>query len=305
VPLFRLIVLARPLHWVKNLVVLAPLLFAGLLLDRFSALAAGATAAAFCLLASGVYLANDLHDRRVDRLHPAKRTRPLAAGELATGPVAAVSALLLAAGLVLAWWVERRAPPLHAAGLGAVGALGWCVIYVALNALYTGLLKRIMLLDLLALASGFAIRAFAGAAALQLVPSRWLVICCFCLAFYLAAGKRHLEQAQLGDAAAEARPMLAPYGPRTLDRLLVLGGLLAIGSYVLYTISPETVDKVGSRGLVASIPMVIFCVWLYGRRVRAGRGGDPVVMLALDPAFLAAAAAWGAAVVYVLYWPLL
>jgi 4-hydroxybenzoate polyprenyltransferase len=295
--------LLRPLHWVKSVVVLAPLVFAGRLLDLPSLRLSLLAAAAFCLLASAGYVLNDLHDAAFDRHHPLKSGRPLARGGVARGGAVALLLACLAGGLLLAAWLERLAPPPAAGGLLRAGPLAWCLVYVALTALYTLLLKRLVVLDVIALALGFLLRAGAGSAALQLAPSRWLLICGFCLALFLAAGKRRLELAQLGRASAQTRPMLAAYTPASLDALVDGSALLCVGSYVAYGAAPDTVAHVGSRALLLTAPLVALLVWRHRRRLRRGEGRDPVEMLLSDPASIAGFLLWTAGVLLVIYRP--
>ena len=316
-PLVALVQLLRPLHWVKNLVVLSPLLFAGRLTDPPSLGLALEALGLFCLAASGVYAFNDIRDRRLDARHPVKRHRPLASGAVPPWAAALLGALLLGAALTWAADLAARTPPLITGGLlggglGAVDVFGWTLAYLALNAAYTLGLKRLPVIDVAALAAGFGLRAFAGAAVLQLQPSRWLVICVCGLALFLAVGKRHLELARLGADAAASRPMWRAYAPGRLPRALTALALANIVAYGWYTLSPETAAKVGSRGLVVTWPLVAFGVWRlrgllldpHPERGGAGpAGGDPVELVLRDRACLATAALWLAACLGVVYRP--
>ena len=312
-----LVALLRPLHWVKNLVVLTPLLFAGRLTDPPSLRLGLEAFALFCLLASGVYAFNDIRDRRSDACHPTKRRRPLACGALPVWAAALLGALLLAAALAWAHDLARRTPPLVSGtlltdGLATLDVFGWVLAYLALNAAYTLGLKRLPVVDVVTLAAGFGLRAFAGAAVLQLQPSRWLVICVFGLALFLAVGKRHLELSRADTDAARSRPMWKAYGPDRLPRALTLLALANIVAYAWYALSPATVAKVGSHGLLATWPLVAFGVWrLRGllldphpeRSATAATGGDPVELVLRDRPSLAVAALWLAACLTVVYRP--
>ena len=292
--------LLRPAHWVKNLVVLAPLVFAGRLFDAASLRAELEMFAAFCLLASATYALNDLHDAGGDRAHPVKRGRPLASGAL--GPAAAWLAALVCGGggVLLGAHLQRVAPP-AGAGLAAVGPLGFCLAYLALTTAYTFGLRAVAGLDLLALATGFVLRAYAGSAALRLLPSHWLVICGFALALFLAVGKRRLEVSQLGTAALAGRPALAGWSLQALDRLVQVAAALAVLTYVVYTISPETEAKMGSRNLVLSAPIVAWLVARARRRLRDDAAADPVELVLRDPPTLLGLLAYGAVVLLVIY----
>jgi 4-hydroxybenzoate polyprenyltransferase len=280
-------------------VVLAPLVFAGRLADAPSLGAALLMAAAFCLLASGGYALNDLRDEAADRRHPAKAGRPLASGALPRGAAWVLGLLCLAAGLALGWQVQRLAPPTtDAGGLAAVGPLGWCLAYLALTGVYTVWLRALAGLDVLALAAAFVLRAYAGSAALQLLPSHWLVACGACLALFLALGKRRMEVSQLG---AAARPALARWNPALLDRLVDASALLAAASYLVYTVSPVTEAKMGGHGLLWSAPLVLWLLWRARGRLRRDAASDPVELLLRDGPTLLGFAAWTLVVLAVVY----
>jgi 4-hydroxybenzoate polyprenyltransferase len=281
--------------------VLAPLAFSGRLPDPPSARSATLLAAAFCLLSSGGYAWNDLRDAAADRRHPAKAHRPLASRRLSPTLAAGLGALLLAAGLALGWRVERDAPPLGRGWLTALGPLDWCLLYVGLTVAYTLVLRRVAGLDVLALAAGFVLRAWAGSAALQLEPSRWLLACSFCLSLFLALGKRRLEASQLGAAAGATRPALAGWSVAALDRLVDLAALLAGASYVAYSLAPDTRDKVGGAWLLLSAPIVLWLVARVRGRLRRDAAADPVELLLRDRVALAGLLAWGLVALAVVY----
>jgi 4-hydroxybenzoate polyprenyltransferase len=295
--------LLRPLHWSKNLLVLAPVVFAGRLADPPSLRQACLMAASFCLLASGGYALNDLLDRERDRHHPKKRDRPLASGRLRAPAALALGVVCAAGGLLLAALVQRDAPPLAQHGPASVGPASWAALYLGLTLVYSAALKRVVVLDVLALASAFVLRAVAGAAALQLPPSRWLLVCSFFLALFLALGKRRTELAQLGAATRDSRPMFVPYRLPALDRLLVAAAFLAVGSYVLYTLADDTLAHVGSRRLLLTAPLVAWLVARHREQLRTARGGDPVAMLLGDRPVVAVFLLWCAAVLLIVYRP--
>ncbi len=280
---------------------LAPLVFSGRLLDPPSLSSALLMAAAFCLLASGGYAWNDLHDEAADRGHPEKSRRPLPAARLPRGAAGLLGLMALAAGLSLAAQVARIAPPLGPRGLAAPGPLDWCWAYVGLTLAYTLVLRRVAGLDVLALATGFVLRAWAGSAALQLEPSRWLLACSFCLALFLALGKRRLEASRLGAATGATRPALAGWSVATLDRLVDGAALLAGASYVAYALASDTRAKVGGAWLLVSAPIVLWLVWRVRGRLRRDAAADPVELLLRDRVALAGLLAWTLLVLAVVY----
>jgi 4-hydroxybenzoate polyprenyltransferase len=293
----------RPLHWSKNLVVLAPLVFAGRLADPPSLALAGTMMASFCLLASSGYAFNDVLDRRRDRHHPAKRGRPVASGRVGNGVALGVGAACAAAGLLLAAHVQRRAPPVFEHGLSSLGPLAWALAYLALALTYSVLLKRLVVVDALALACCFTLRAVAGSAALQLQPSRWLILCGFCLALFLAFGKRRTEVARLGATQLDSRPMLVPYRLSALDAAVDVAALVSVLGYVLYSLADDTVAHVGSRHLLLTAPLVAWLVARHRKLLRTGRGSDPVAMLLGDRLVVAVFLLWCAGVLAVVYGP--
>lgn len=295
--------LLRPLHWSKNLLVLAPVVFAGRLTDPPSLRLAGLMTASFCLLASGGYALNDVIDRERDRHHPEKRKRPLASGRLGVSAALALALACALGGLALAAVVQHDAPPLAQHGPASVGPLTWAALYLLLTLVYTAVLKRVIVLDVLALASAFVLRAVAGSAALQLLPSNWLLVCSFFLALFLALGKRRTELAQLGDATRDSRPMLVPYRVPALESLLSVAAILAVGSYVLYTLADDTLAHVGSRHLLYTAPLVAWLVMRHRIQVRAAHGGDPVAMLLGDRLVVAVFLLWCVCVLLVIYKP--
>lgn len=281
----------RPAHWVKNLFVLAALPFSG----KWSAWPAALGAfAAFCLLSSGIYLINDIADRKADRAHPTKRRRAVASGRLSAAVAAGAAIVLLAAGAgiiaCLAAWTA-----------GAAGVLAfWAGAYVVGNLAYSFGLKRAPILDVLVVATGFVLRAMAGAAAIAVPPSPWLVVCTFMLCLFIALAKRRGEVAALGDAAVEARSVHGFYNLSNLEHMLAVSAGLAILTYTLYCLAPHTVRRVGSAHLIWSVPVVVYGMFRYYCLTRALGDEDPVRILLRDRVLWLVGVAWLACVLVVL-----
>ncbi len=278
----------RPEQWVKNVVVFAPLVFSLRLLDPRSAARALAAFVCFSAVSSAVYLINDVSDLERDRLHPRKRLRPLAAGEIARGTALAVAALLGAAATL--------APLALAAGVsGAIGA------YLALNVLYSHALKFLPLVDVMVIALGFVLRTLAGAEAIGVALSPWLVICTFMAMLFLALGKRRAELASQS-TAAEPRANAAGWSVALLDQMLTVVVSATIMSYCLYTLSPEVRERLGVEHLEATVPFVVYGLLRYLWLVRESEvASDPTHAVLHDRPILIAAAAWAAVVVLALY----
>ncbi len=245
----------RPEQWVKNLVVTAPFFFA--LGDRTQEVSPNLVlwsllaAFLFCLISSGVYLFNDLMDMEADRRHPTKRHRPLAAGEFPARPAWTMAALLMLAGLFAGWLIN-------------VELAFFMALYLALQFVYTIRIKHIPLLDILVIAAGFVLRALAGAAAVEVSISAWLVICTFLLASFLGLCKRRHELTALnGELPGVSRQSLAGYSKTGLDRLALAMAAIIILAYAGYAAAPETTQKFGDRRLLLTLPFVIFGVMRY------------------------------------------
>ncbi len=282
------IALLRPRHWVKNLFVLGPLVFAQRLLDAGSSLRALQAFAAFCLLSSAIYAINDVLDAAFDRLHPLKQKRPVAAGIIRPGPALRFAALLSVLGLA---WAALLSLPFLAVGVG----------YLALNLLYSRFLKRVAFLDVACIAAGFLLRVVGGALAIEVVISPFLLLCTFWLAALLGLGKRHHELRLMRDSSANTRSALAGYGVRSLIAAEWIAGAATVVSYLFYTVSPMTVSKFHSTHLVFTLPFPLVGILRYLHLVRARSDRTPTDALVTDWPSLLNGLLWTAVVVWVLY----
>jgi 4-hydroxybenzoate polyprenyltransferase len=279
----------RPRQWIKNGIVFAGLIFSRNLSDAQLALVAVAAFALFCALSSSAYLINDIGDVERDRRHPLKRLRPIASGRLPLRVAWAAGLTLIAVGLALSFVLRLEF------GLLALG-------YFSLNLAYTYGLKHIAILDVMVVAIGFVIRAAAGAEAIAVEISSWLLICTIFLALFIALSKRRHEMLVLEAGAGEHRVSLAQYSPYLLDQMIAVATASTVISYCLYTMWPETVAKFGTTNLVYTAPFVIFGVFRYLYLVhQRAQGGAPEKIPLSDPPMLINLALWLAAVAAVLY----
>jgi 4-hydroxybenzoate polyprenyltransferase len=276
----------RPKQWTKNGVLLAPLLFARGIFEKGLLVHALAAVFAFSLLASGVYVINDWFDREKDRLHPEKRKRPIAAGHLSGSAAVVLVALCWAGAAAVGWYV----------GAGFLGVMGG---YLVLQVLYTGVLKKLVILDVMAIALGFIVRVVAGAVAINVEVSNWLFLCTLLGAVFLGFAKRRAELSSLEDAATAHRSNLADYSLPMIDQMMSISAASAILAYGLYTTAHETVTRVGSDRLKFTVPCVIYGVFRYLFLVhKRGAGGAPEKVLLgdhplqADIALFVAIAAW-------------
>jgi 4-hydroxybenzoate polyprenyltransferase len=264
------------------------------------AMAAVAGFLTFSLAASGIYVLNDVLDAEHDRHHAVKRNRPVASGALGIPAAVAASAVLITAGLAGCFALGPR--------FGATA-----VAYVVLTAAYSVVLKRIVLLDVLAIATGFVLRAVAG---VELVRERtslgseaievspWLLICALFLALFLAIGKRRHELELLEDGASRHRAALGAYTKALLNQLVAVVTSATVIAYAVYTVSPETVAKYHGRPLYLTIPFVLYGIFRYLYLMYAEhKGGNPSEHLLRDRATLANVLLWCAAVLAILLWP--
>jgi len=278
----------RPHQWVKNLFLFAGLVF-GQKLFTPAVWTAGAAFLIFCGLSGAVYLLNDVADRGRDRLHPDKRHRPVAAGHLSVSTAVTAAIVLIVAGLVASVWLSRGF---------ALAALS----YVALLTAYSAWLKHLVIVDVLVVAIGFVLRAVAGALAVQVAISGWLLICTFLIALFLALGKRRHEVLTLEGAAPQHRAILAEYSAALLDQMIAVVTASTVTAYALYTMSPETVAKFHTALLPATLPFVLYGIFrylylLYQRHL----GGNPADAVLRDRALLLNTLLWMGSVLLIIY----
>jgi 4-hydroxybenzoate polyprenyltransferase len=292
------IVALRPQEWIKNLLVFAGLLFSGQADEGDQVLAAVLTFVAFCAISSAGYLFNDLRDRQLDRLHPDKRRRPIASGALAVGTAQTMAIALAAAGIAIGLAVEP--------GVGGLVAL-----YGVTTAAYSLVLKRLVILDVMTIASLFLLRVVAGAVAVESGASEFLLICTAMLALFLGFTKRRQEailEEQLPVASSASRPgatgsgvtrpVLEHYSLPFLDQMVAMVTATAIISYVIYAVDSPLA---GSK-MLATAPSVLYGVFRYLYLIYDRRDTrSTAAILTEDPGMVFAGASWIVAALLVLY----
>jgi len=279
----------RPYQWTKNLLVFAALVFA-LELGKPRMISAAVIAfLCFCAASSATYLFNDIRDRRRDREHPEKAQRPIAAGRVSV-PAATVTAFALAlAALLGSWTVNWR--------LTAVIAT-----YLALQSAYSLGLKHVPIIDTFCVSVGFVLRAVAGAEALDVPISSWLLMCTLFLSVFISFSKRRHEFVTLPSGGEKHRQSLAGYRVEVLDQFITISAAATLISYALYTSDVGTVEKFGSNRLILTLPYVIYGVFRYLALVHMNEEtGDPSLALVRDKHLLITVAMWGLTVVALLY----
>lgn len=279
----------RPHQWTKNLLVFAALLFSKHLFEAEPFLRAFLTFVAFCGLAGAVYLWNDVADIERDRLHPRKKLRPLAAGELSIRAATLGAITLVVLALSLAFWLDAR--------------LGLCAAsYLGLNLAYSFGLKHVVILDVLSISLGFVLRALAGGYAIDVPVTEWLLVLALLLALFLALAKRRHEITSLSENATGHRAILAEYSPYLIDQMTSVVTASVVTAYAFYTLSPETVHKFGTAKLSWTLPLVLYGIFRYLYLVhQKERGDSPTDMLLTDRPLLATVALWVALVIAIVY----
>jgi 4-hydroxybenzoate polyprenyltransferase len=276
-PIRAAVVSLRPRQWTKNLLLFAGIVFAAKLGDGWRWLDALAAFAAYCAASSAAYLVNDVRDAPHDRGHPVKRTRPIARGELTPRAACALAAGLVAVAAALV-------APL---GLASIGFLAG---FVALQAAYTLSLKHVVLIDVMTISGLFVVRAAAGAAAVHVRISPWLLLCTALLALFLALAKRRGELVLVGAEATPGRPVLEGYSLALVDQLVAVVAACTVISYSLYTFTARD-----SKAMMVTIPFVVFGVFRYLLLVhRQDLGEEPEEVLLRDAPILICMAAWAA-----------
>jgi 4-hydroxybenzoate polyprenyltransferase len=281
----------RPRQWTKNLIVFFGLIFGERLLDPSAVAQAAMAFAVFCALSGVVYLINDIRDRDADRRHPVKSRRPIASGALSPAAAAGAAAALGLTAVVVAFVLSR-----------AFGAVA--IAYVALLSVYSAWLKHMVILDVLTLAGGFVLRAYAGVVVIQVEFSHWLLLLTLLSALFLALSKRRAELVTLAADASGHRRSLAEYSPYLLDQMIGVVTACTLLAYAFYTIDAETVRKFGTDRLLWTVPFPLYGIfrYLYLVHQREG-GGDPSETLLTDRPIQLCVVLWGAAVLLILYGP--
>jgi len=294
--MFRLpayIRLLRPAEWIKNVFVFAALAFGNKLADPHARWLSILAFIVFCLASSAGYIFNDILDRERDRHHPIKKNRALASGDVRLETAAVIMSLLL----VMAASISYLALPLR---------LVWTVSsYVALTLIYSVVLKHHMLVDVIAIAILFVLRAVGGAVAIQVTVSPWLLVCTFMLCLFMGFGKRRCEIATISnsDSIRGHRATLLRYTPDLLNQLLSTSGGITIITFLLYTLDKSTDSpfKDNKHQLLYTLPLVVYGIYRYAMLIELGKATGPTDLVIHDRPFLYTILLWAAAAVIILY----
>ncbi len=284
VPLVRAM---RPHQWIKNGLVLAPLLFDRQLFDALRVFRSLGAVVAFCLVASGIYLVNDIRDAESDRHHPVKRLRPIAAGQLPVNIAFTAAVGCIVSSLILSAFVRWEFVAVIAA-------------YAGLMVAYSMGLKRIVIVDVFAIASGFVLRAAGGAVAIAVPVSPWLYVCTMLAALLIGFGKRRHELALLGEQATDHRANLDAYSISLLDQFISIVAASTVMAYALYTFDSAAAPR--NQAMMLTLPFVAYGIFRYLYLVyRRDLGGSPEALIFQDPPLLASVIGWALASGLILY----
>ena len=283
--------LMRPRHYIKNFLIFVSITFDRNLFNP-SVMRPGLLGfAAFCLLASAVYVLNDIRDVEADRLHEVKRNRPVASGAVPIPAAWALSGTLFAAALAI---------QLAAFGLRGSGLL---LAYFAVNLGYSLGLKHVPFLDIVLLVSGFVLRVVYGAAIVGSSTSAWVYLTVFALSFYLGLGKRRNELVKLPPGGGSTRKVLQYYSYEFLDKFMYLCLTLAVTFYALWSADSEVASKYGTDKLVWTVPLLIIILMKYSADIESSSYGDPVDVILQDKVLLLLGVLFGLVIVGLIYVP--
>ena len=240
----------RPRQWVKNTFLFSGLVFSKNLLQAELLMKVSAGFILFCLAASSIYIFNDIQDREKDRRHPEKRRRPITLGNLLVKKAYFVSILLGVTTLVFASVLDLT-------------FFAILLTYILLNLAYSLKLKQVVILDIMCIAFGFVLRILAGTTLGRITPSDWLIVCTMTISLFLGFSKRRNELVFMVNNADDQRKVLADYSLPFLDQMIAMVTACTVMSYILYTVSSETVARFGTRNLIFTIPFVLFGIFRY------------------------------------------
>jgi decaprenyl-phosphate phosphoribosyltransferase len=271
----------RPKQWLKNLILFFPPFLAGVIFNPGLILKGIVPFVCFCIVSSSTYIFNDIIDHNKDMHHPKKRHRAIPSGNISIVSAYCLALTLLAGALIIAFFISNRL---------------FCLllIYVAITATYSLILKELPIVDIFCISAGFLIRLQAGGEAFGVVITEWLFLCVFLLSLFLSTGKRLCERNSLGHDAGKHRKTLNVYPPGFLEGTLYMTSAAVLVTYTIYVISRHT--------LVYTVPLCCFGLLRYIFRVKCGFDGDPTESLLKDKPLFAVGILWTVMVGWSIYY---
>jgi len=275
-------------HWVKNVFVIVPVVFARRFLDISSLLLSLLAFLSFCLISSAVYILNDMKDKECDMNHPRKKERPIASGRVSPGIAALIGATVMFCSL----WI----------GVNLGSEFMWClVIYAVVNVFYTFLGKHIVIIDVFCIAASFSLRVLGGSYGIASEPSGWLIVTTFFLSLFLGFGKRRGEILSLEENAVNHRGVLMSYDVSFLNSIIVATGTVSIVLYALYTLDRVVIEQMGTQKLIYSVPFVTYGIFRYILLMFKGKDADPTDLVLHDVGMILSVSLWFITVLLVVY----
>lgn len=282
----------RPQQWIKNVFVLVPLFFGGSLLDTTDIIAAVTAAMAFCFISSSIYCLNDIIDVEDDRRHPTKCHRPIAAGKISVAQAYVMMALMVALSFGSVAMLGG-----YALGVGAVVGL-----YLLMNVAYCLVLKRYAILDVCTIAFGFVLRLFAGGIATGIGLSNWIVLMTFLLTLFLSFAKRRDDVLKMNQTGHAPRKNTSRYNLDFINQAITITATVTLVCYVMYTVSPEVEQRIGTRYLYLTTVFVIIGILRYLQLTLVdNKSGDPTKAMLHDRVLQAVVLLWFLAFLLIIY----
>lgn len=282
----------RPQQWIKNVFVLVPLFFGGSLLDTTDIIAAMTAAMAFCFISSSIYCLNDIIDVEDDRRHPTKCHRPIAAGKISVAQAYVMMAFMVALSFGSVALLGG-----YALGVGAVVGL-----YLLMNVAYCLVLKRYAILDVCTIAFGFVLRLFAGGIATGIGLSNWIVLMTFLLTLFLSFAKRRDDVLKMNQTGHAPRKNTSRYNLDFINQAITITATVTLVCYVMYTVSPEVEQRIGTRYLYLTTVFVIIGILRYLQLTLVdNKSGDPTKAMLHDRVLQAVVLLWFLAFLLIIY----
>ena len=279
----------RPEQWIKNFFVFTALLFSKNLLNLSKDIDALVGFIIFCMITGCSYIINDLVDLEKDKLHPTKSQRPIASGRLNKTTAIKITTIICLVSLSFAFYINSF--------FGII-----VLTYFLLNIGYSIYLKNIVIIDVVTIASGFVLRVLGGAVIISVTSSQWLILCTILLSLFLGFSKRRHELILLEDNATGHRKVLEHYSPYFLDQMISVVTASTLICYALYTMSKDTIEKLGTSKLIYTIPFVLYGIFRYLYLVhQKEKGGSPTEVVFTDKPMIINISLWVIASVMFIY----
>ena len=272
--------LIRVRHWIKNLFIFAPLIFALYLFDYSKLTRTIVAFISFSFISVLIYILNDIKDKKSDAMHDVKRLRPIASNLVKPYTALIIGIVFFIIGIILACYL-------------GIKPLSIMLIYVVINILYSFIFKNFVIVDVFFISIGFCLRVLLGSIVINVVLSHWMLITTFTISLIIGFGKRRHELELLGKNAGHHRNNLNEYNKTFLDMLIIISTSITAIGYTLYTINTDIINKFGTAGLIFTIPFVYYGLFRYLLLIYCkGKGGSPEELVVTDPGIIIAVILW-------------